>query len=164
MTGIVIHKGPKPLIASMTESTGMVGVREGALWIPDEFNHGGSIRPARREGEWRRSGGRKDCLTLKGFLPPTSPISLSEYLFFSSSHPYHSFIYHSSSLQPHNSLGRLPSLNFSVAPSLCVASSPACRSPERATLAKQGIWRSEANLLWEVNTRDFCCPWNSQDD
>lgn len=58
MTGIVIHKGPKPLIASMTESTGMVGVREGALWIPNEFNHGGSIRPARREGEEGVVGGK----------------------------------------------------------------------------------------------------------
>lgn len=58
MTGIVIHKGPKPLIASMTESTGMVGVREGALWIPDEFNHGGSIRPARQEGEEGVVGGK----------------------------------------------------------------------------------------------------------
>lgn len=51
------------------------------------------------------------------------------------------------------SLGFPRSLHHSLSPHLC-------RSPKRATLAKQGISRSEANLLWEVNTGDFCCPEN----
>lgn len=92
MTGIVIHKGPKPLIPSMTESAGEVGVGEGALWIPDEFNQGGSIRPGRGEGEERRRGGGQGRLILKGFLPPAAPVFLSEHLFFSIP-PSLSFIY-----------------------------------------------------------------------
>lgn len=76
------------------------------------------------------------------FLPPRSPVSLSKCLFFfflPFSLPFLSFIYLSSSLQPHIPLAWLPSLNFSVAPSPSVYSSPACRSPKRATLAKHGI-------------------------
>lgn len=92
MTGIVIHKGPKPLIPSMTESAGEVGVGEGALWIPDEFNQGGSISPGRGEGEERRRGGGQGRLILKGFLPPAAPVFLSEHLFFSIP-PSLSFIY-----------------------------------------------------------------------
>lgn len=160
MTGIVIHKGPKPLIPSMTESAGEVGVG-GALWIPDEFNQGGSIRPGRGERGRQRRGGQ-GRLILKGFLPPAAPVFPSEYLFFST-HTllFLSFICRAPSFQPH-----APPLCFPLLlrRSLLVSSSLTCRSPERATLAKQGIWRSEANLLWEVNTGDFCCPSNKCSD
>ena len=155
MTGIVIHKGPKPLIPSMTESTGEVGVGEGALWIPDEFSQGGSIRPARGEGEeWWWWGGTGPSHPERISPSCSSRFSLWTSLFSQSPRPFLSFIYLSPSLQARGPFTQLPS----VAPSLSVSSSLACRSPEGATLAKQGIWRSEANLLWEVNTGDFCHP------
>lgn len=140
MTGIVIHKGPKPLIPSMTESSGEVGVREWALWIPDDFNQGGSIRPGREEGEEEAVVGGTRPSHPERFSPSyRHGFSLWISLFLNPCFPF--LIYLSSpSLQADAPFTWLPS----VAPSLSVSSSPACHSPKRATLAKQGIWGSEA--------------------
>lgn len=132
------HEGQKPLIQSMTGSSCLVGVGEGTLWIPDEFNQGGSIRFARRGGEVR-VGGKP-----VSFWRVPSPWSFSLYISFF--HPSDCFVVYlpfSVFLTTHlDSFSEL-----TVTPSYSVFSSLACDSPEGGTLAKQGIWGSEANLL-----------------
>lgn len=123
VAGMVIHKGPKPLIPPMTESTGEVGGGEEAVWIPDELIQGGSIRPGRVGEDWVVVGG-KCCFILKR-RPPSYLfyISLCTSLFSPSPFPlsFRSFIRLSPSF--YNlaiPLTRPPPLNFSDAPSLCL--------------------------------------------
>lgn len=139
MTGIVIHKGPKPLIPSMTERSRGGRQRGGfvnTLWVqPRRFNQ--ACKRRGREG--------KAVSILKGFHPPPSLTSLLFTILPSLPLIYLSF--------PVCKISRSSCSAFPTEfLSRSVSSSHACRSPKRATLAKQGIWRSEANLLWEVNT------------